>query len=125
MSNIALRSKIAAAGIAAALIAAPATALANPSATAPSTGTAVAATVNWQVPLKAAAAYPTATGSAQYQSQPGQREIQVEVYRIRSLAGKTVVFSAGGMTLGSAKVSATGTAQITRNSELGQRVPTI
>jgi hypothetical protein len=75
--------------------------------------------------VKATAAYGKANGSAQYQSQPGQRELQVEVQRVRSLAGKTVVFSAAGMTLGKAKVSARGQADITRNTELGQKVPSI
>ena len=75
--------------------------------------------------MTGAAAYRKANGFAQYQSQPGQRELQVEVQRVRSLAGKTVVFSAAGMTLGKAKVSARGQADITRNTELGQKVPSI
>ena len=75
--------------------------------------------------MRGAAGYGKANGSAQYQSQPGQRELQVEVQRVRSLAGKTVVFSAAGMTLGKAKVSARGQADITRNTDRGQKVPSI
>jgi hypothetical protein len=106
-------SKIAAAGIAIVAAVAPAAAL------------AASSTVDWQIKMHGSAAYPKANGSAQYQSQPGQRELQVEVQRVRSLARKTVVFSAAGMTLGSAKVSANGQADITRNTELGQKVPSI
>ena len=36
------------------------------------------AAVNWQITLKHTAAFPHATGKAQYQSQPGQRELQLE-----------------------------------------------
>ena len=113
MSNHTLKSKFAAAGIAAVAAAAPAAAL------------AASSTVDWQIQMHGSAAYAKANGSAQYQSQPGQRELQVEVQRVRSLAGKTVVFSAAGMTLGSAKVWASGRADITRNTELGQKVPLI
>ena len=119
-----MKSKVAAAGIAAALAAAPAAALASQHGHARAVNTA-ASTVNWQIPLTGAAAYRTANGSAQYQSQPGQRDLQVEVQRVRSLAGKTVVFSAAGMTLGTAKVSARGQADITRNTDIGQKVPSI
>ena len=116
MRNMTLKSKLAAVGIAAVTAAVPASALA---------AQAAAPTVNWQTSLKGSAAYPRANGSAQYQSQAGQREVQVELQRVRALAGKTVVFSAGGMTLGSAKVSPQGHADITRNTERGQRVPKI
>ena len=124
MSTLMTKSTVAAAGIAVAIAAAPATALASPH----GHGRAVhaaASTVNWQIPLRGAAAYGKTNGSAQYQSQPGQRELQVEVQHVRSLAGKTVVFSAAGMTLGKAKVSTRGQADITHNTELGQKVPSI
>ena len=88
-----LKPKLTGAGIAIAMAAAPAATL------------AAASTANWQIPLKASASYPKAAGSAQYQSQPGQREIQIEVQHIPSMAGKTVIFSAAGITLGHAKVS--------------------
>jgi hypothetical protein len=113
--TIATKPKLAAAGIALAVAAAPATALAG----------ATTSVANWQVPLKGSPVHPRANGSAQYQAQPGQREIQVEVQHVRSLAGRTVVFSAAGTLLGSAKISPRGQADITRNSELGQKVPAI
>ena len=125
MSILMMKSKVAAAGIAAAVAAAPAAALASQHGGHARAVHAAASTVNWQIPLRGAAAYGKANGSAQYQSQPGQRELQVEVQRVRSLAGKTVVFSAAGTTLGKATVSARGQADITRNTELGQKVPPI
>ena len=124
MSTVMMKSKVAAAGIAAAMAAAPAAALASHHGQARAVQ-AAASTVNWQIPLRAAATSGKANGSAQYQAQPGQRELQVEVQHVRWLAGKTVVFSAAGMTLGKAKVSAMGQADITRNTERGQTVPPI
>ena len=81
MSTLMLKSKVAAAGIAAAVAAAPGAALASPG---PWRARVATATANWQNPIKGSAAYRTANGSAQYQSQPAQRELQVEVQRIRS-----------------------------------------
>jgi hypothetical protein len=85
---------------------------------------ALAAT-NWQIGLRSAASFPKATGSAQYQAQTGQRELQIEVEHLARLAGKRVYFWANGTRFGSAVVSSRGIAQIDRNTELGQRVPKI
>ena len=74
MSNHTTKSKLAVAAIAVVALAAPAAAVAAPS------------TVDWQIAMRGSAAYATANGSAQYQSQPGQREVQVEVQHVRSLA---------------------------------------
>ncbi len=84
-----------------------------------------AATVNWQIALAPGATYAHAAGSAQYQSQPGQSEFQAEVEHIASLAGTRVVFKVDGVTIGKRLVSARGRAQIGRNTELGQPVPSI
>ncbi len=83
------------------------------------------ATVNQQIPLRPGSAYSRASGSAQYQAQPGQREFQVEVERLASLRGTSVLVRVNGATVGSTKVSSKGIAQLTRNSERGQRVPVI
>jgi hypothetical protein len=123
-----MKHRIALAATAAALLVLPATALAAmPSSPSPAATPSPAApsTVDWQIPLAHSAAFPTATGSAQYQAQPGQKELQIEVERLKSLAGSTVRFYANGIKIGAARVSALGTAQVTLNSELGQSVPTI
>jgi hypothetical protein len=86
---------------------------------------ATAETVNWQIALRPGSAFPTAQGGAQYQSQPGQKELQVEVEHIKALAGKLVMVSVNGTPVGTAKVSLLGIAQLSRNTELGQRVPTV
>lgn len=78
-----------------------------------------------QVVLRPAKAYPHAKGSAQYQAQTGQRELQVEVEHIRSLKGKQVLFYVNGAKIGAARVSGLGKAELSRNTELGQRVPQV
>jgi hypothetical protein len=93
---------------------------------APSSATAATTrTVNWQVALTRATAYPTVASSAQYQSQPGQRELQIEVERLAQLAGQSVTFYANSVKFGVGMVSTLGTVQIDRNTELGQSVPSI
>jgi hypothetical protein len=86
---------------------------------------AALATSNQQVKLRSAARYPAATGTAQYQAQPGQREFQVEVGHLRSLAGQRVSVFVNGARIGKARVTAAGRAELVRNSEIGQRVPAI
>lgn len=120
MTAVVHKSKIIAAGIAAALMIALVGAVATQTATATTTPT-----VNWQIAMKPSTAFPTATGAAQYQSQPGQRELQIEVERLAKLAGQYVSFYANGVKFGAGKVSSTGIAQIDRNTELGQSVPWI
>jgi hypothetical protein len=125
-TRIAVKMKILAAGIAAALVIAPAGVLANQTShSRPAAMSAAQATVDWQIPLKPGSAFRRATGSAQYQSQPGQSELQLEVEHLRSLAGKRVAVSVNGAVIGVAKVSARGIAELHRNTELGQSVPTI
>ena len=82
-------------------------------------------TVNWQIPLTAGSRFPRASGSAQYQSQPGQRELQVEMEHLRALAGRSLVVRVDGARAGTMKVSRTGVAQLTLNSEVGQTVPAV
>ena len=86
---------------------------------------AAQAAIDWQIGLHHAAGFPKATGSAQYQRQAGQRELQVEVEHLARLAGKRVYFWANGARFGSAVVTARGVTQIDRNTELHQRVPAI
>jgi predicted PilT family ATPase len=78
-----------------------------------------------RIALKPVKAFPAAKGSAKFKAKPGERELQVEVEHIRRLAGRRVVVVVGGAKLGTAKVSALGAARLSRNSELGQRVPQV
>jgi hypothetical protein len=81
-------------------------------------------TVDWQIPLVPGQSG-KGTGSSQYQAQPGQRELQVEVEHLRSLAHTRVLVQVNGARVGWAAVSRNGVAQLSRNTELGQRVPAI
>jgi hypothetical protein len=78
-----------------------------------------------RIVLKSAKAFPAAKGSAKFKATAEERELQVEVEHIRRLAGRRVVFVVAGARLGAAKVSGLGTARLDRNSERGQRVPTV
>ena len=78
-----------------------------------------------RIALKPVKAFAAAKGSAKFKAKPGERELQVEVEHIRRLAGRRVVVVVGGAKLGTAKVSALGAARLSRNSELGQRVPQV
>jgi hypothetical protein len=97
------------------MIAAPATALA--AAPAPTTA-------DFQISLTPSRLY-ALTGGAQYQSQPGQRELQIELEHLAALRGNSLVVRVNGAVVGSMKVASNGTAQLTKNTELGQHVPTI
>jgi hypothetical protein len=80
---------------------------------------------NSEIRLVGSGAYPRARGSAQYQSQPGQAEFQLEVDHIPALAGQRIVIYVNGARLGAAHVSHRGVAELNQNSELGQRVPAV
>ena len=123
--NRATNLKVAAAAVGAAVLVMPAVALAGSSPNTIRGSMSARATVNEQIPLTVGSAYGRASGSAQYQAQPGQSEFQVEMQRLASLHGASVLVRVNGATVGSMKVSTVGIAQITRNSELGQRVPAI
>jgi hypothetical protein len=120
VTNVLHQSKLGAVGIAATLAIALIGAVAAQTATAKTTPT-----VNWRIAVTPSSAFPRATGSAQYQSQPGQREFQIEVDGLGKLVGKYVTFYANGVKLGIAKVSSRGSAQVDCNTELGQAVPSI
>jgi len=123
-----MKTTLAAAAVGTALLITPAVALAGTSSNSPSTmkgSVSAQATVNQQIPLMPRPAYHRAHGSAQYQSQPGQAEFQVEIERLASLAGNSLLVQVNGANVGSMKVSKTGIAQLNRNSERGQHVPAI
>ena len=66
-----------------------------------------------RIVLRASSAYPGASGKAKFQS-AGERELQVEVEHVRSLAGKRVNFFVNSTKIGSARISGLGAAQVTR-----------
>jgi hypothetical protein len=118
MPAVVQKSKIIAVAVAATMMIAMLSAFATQPAHATTTQT-----VGWQIAMKPATAYPTATGAAQYQSQPGQRELQVELEHLQALAGKYVTFYINSARFGTAKVSSLGIVQIdaTPNSDKRSR----
>jgi opacity protein-like surface antigen len=66
-----------------------------------------------RIALKASSAYQGASGKAKSQT-TGERELQVEVEHVRSLAGKRVNFFVNSTRIGSARISGLGAAQVTR-----------
>ena len=66
-----------------------------------------------RIALKGSSAYQGASGKAKSQVRD-ERELQVEVEHVRSLAGKRVNFFVNSTKIGSARMSSLGAAQITR-----------
>ena len=66
-----------------------------------------------RIALKAASAYPGASGKAKFQNE-GQRELEIEVEHVRRLAGKRVNFFVNATKVGSARVNGLGAAQINK-----------
>jgi hypothetical protein len=99
------------------MVAGPATAVAAGHAAPPTTA-------NFQISLTPSGTY-AVTGGAQYQSQPGQRELQVELEHLAALRGSPLVVRVNGAVVGAMRVASNGIAQLTKNTELGQRVPAI
>jgi len=64
-----------------------------------------------RIALKAASAYPGASGKAKFQNE-GQRELEIEVEHVRRLAGKRVNFFVNSTKVGSARVNSLGAAQV-------------
>lgn len=86
---------------------------------------AAGTTVNRQIALKGSVSFPNATGSAQYQAQGAQRELQVEVESLKVLAGKHVNVFVNGNKWASPVVGILGKINVDRNTERGQSVPVI
>lgn len=70
-------------------------------------------------------AHPASEGAAQFQSQPGQSELQFEVNHIGALAGQQLAVYVAGAKIATVKVGRHGVAELGLNSERGQRVPQV
>jgi hypothetical protein len=78
-----------------------------------------------EISLHASSAFPNATGKAKYKKDGANRELEVEVQHIRSLAGKRVNVFVNGNKIGSPLVNRFGNANLNRDTQLGQSVPNI
>jgi hypothetical protein len=82
-------------------------------------GTVITAT------LHGGAAFPNATGSAKFTKDGTKREFEAQVEHVRSLAGKRLTVFVHGTRVGRMRVGNLGRAQLSRSTELGQRVPRV
>ena len=77
------------------------------------------------IALAPSTSFPAAKGKARYRDRSGQRDLQIEVENILSLAGRTVSVCVNNAQIGTATVSALGAARLSRETQLGQAVPVV
>jgi hypothetical protein len=75
--------------------------------------------------LKASASFPNATGKVKYTVDGAEREFEVEIQHIKSLAGKRLFVYVNGSLAGSFIVNSLGAGHMTRSTLKGQTVPFI
>ena len=78
-----------------------------------------------QIALHASSSFPGASGKAVSKVKGSERELQVEVEHIKSLAGKHVRVFVNGNLFASPLVSSLGAAGVEHSTEKGQSVPRI
>ena len=87
--------------------------------------TAEAKGIVTRIALRGSAQFPQAVGTAKYKVDGAEREFQVEVENIKSLAGKRLYVFVDGARVGSFVVTSLGTGRLIRNTTRGQNVPFI
>lgn len=78
-----------------------------------------------RITLAAGSSFPGAKGKATYKSDGSEREFQVEVENIKSLAGTSLKVYVNGAQVGSAKVNGLGEARLNLNTDSGNAVPQV
>ena len=78
-----------------------------------------------QIALKGSAAFPNAKGVAKYTVDGAEREFEVEIQGLRSLAGTRLYVYVNGVRAGSFLVNSLGAGHMVRNTLKGQAVPMI
>ena len=76
-----------------------------------------------EITLTASADFPGARGRAEFESEDSERELEIRVDRLDALAGTTVGFFLGGVSIGTRMVSGDGEARLELESEHGGTVP--
>ncbi|MCC6245889.1 MAG: hypothetical protein IT353_23860 [Gemmatimonadaceae bacterium] len=84
-------------------------------------GTATRSRVEITLTRPANAVFATAKGKAKFSSKTGERELQIEAENIP--AGTAVVFTVGGVAVGTGTANALREVRLNLNSTLGQTVP--
>jgi hypothetical protein len=77
------------------------------------------------ITLKGSVSFPNATGKAVSKVNGSERELEVDVQHIRSLAGKRVNVIVNGHSIAKPTVNSLGHFTVNRNTGAGQTVPTI
>jgi hypothetical protein len=77
------------------------------------------------IPLRGSISFPGATGKAVSKVKGSERELEIDVQHVRSLAGKRVNVNVNGSRLASPLVSSLGHFSVNRNTGAGQHVPAI
>ncbi len=76
-----------------------------------------------RIALVAAPGFPAAKGKADFKVKGAERQLEVEVEIIRSLAGQSVSVSVGGVVVATPTVSALGQASVNLNSQTNPATP--
>jgi hypothetical protein len=77
------------------------------------------------IALRGSVSFPGATGKAVSKVKSSERELEIDVQHLRSLAGKHVNVNVNGSRLASPLVSSLGHFSVNRNTGAGQHVPAI
>lgn len=77
------------------------------------------------IALRGSISFPGATGKAVSKVKGSERELEIDVQHVRSLAGKRVNVNVNGSRLASPLVSSLGHFSVNRNTGTGQHVPAI
>jgi hypothetical protein len=77
------------------------------------------------IALRGSISFPGATGKAVSKVKGSERELEIDVQHVRSLAGKRVNVNVNGSRLASPLVSSLGHFSVNRNTGAGQHVPAI
>jgi hypothetical protein len=77
------------------------------------------------IALKPSVSFPNASGKAVYKVDGSERELEVDVQGIRSLAGKRVNVNVNGHRFATPRVNSLGHFTVNHNTSAGQSVPTI
>ena len=75
--------------------------------------------------LHGSVSFPNATGHAKSKVSSEEREFEVELEHVRSLAGKRVNVFVNGVRFATARVSSLGAFNVEHSTERGQKVPRI
>lgn len=86
---------------------------------------ALAQGITRQIALKGSLTFPTAKGTAKYMVDGAEREFEVEIQGLKSLAGTRVGVYVDGVKVGSMLINSLGYGRMVRNTLNGQVVPMI